>query len=719
MDAKVERNIETKKTYCRFCHAYCAMEVDVEDGKPIAVRGDASDPVYGGYTCIKGRQLVEAYDHPDRLHTPLKRMPDGSFKEITMTQAMDEIAEKVGAIIEKHGPRAIASYNGTYAFQESAALAVSRGFHQGIGSDSYYTSVTIDQPAKAISASRVGGWAGGVHSFRTADVVLIIGCNTVVSQFAPFGGVPFFNPSRMLNDAKKRGLKVIVIDPRYTEVARKADLHLQIRPGQDPTLLSGILNVILSEELYDKEFCDGHIEGLDDIKASVADYTPDYVEKRTDVPANLIVEAARMFAAGPRGRATTGTGPDMSQRGNLTEHLVQTLNAVCGRFNREGETVPNPGILTALLPGKAQVTPAAPAFGNGPKSRVRGLGQVFGEMPTAALSDEIIEPGDGQVKALFNIGGNPIVAWPDQVKTKKAIDALDLLVCVDIRLAATAKHADYVIPGKICLEREDAPTLADSWFDVPYSHYTEAVVEPNGDLVEEWEFYWELAHRLESNIPLPGGELPVDEKPSKFDVLELVCPDARVPLADIRARDGGAIFDEISIPVVAGDEDADAKLQLSPDGIVDEIREVRTETLTEDGKPAKDGDYSHLLVSRRLKQVYNSSGRDLSQSRKKGTTNSAYMNPGDIDALGIESGGMVQISGRYGAILGVAEAAPDLKSGVISMAHAWGDLPGNEGNVREIGSSTNRLLSNDQEYDPITGMARQSAIPVNVRAVAE
>jgi anaerobic selenocysteine-containing dehydrogenase len=331
------------------------------------------------------------------------------------------------------------------------------------------------------------------------------------------------------------------------------------------------------------------------------------------------------------------------------------------------------------------------------------------------LSDEILEPGIGQVKALFCIGGNPIVAWPDQIKTKRALDALELLVCVDIRLSATAKLADYVIPGKICLEREDTLALTDTWYDVPYGHYTEAVCKPNGEVLEEWQFYWELAHRTGSDIRLAGGDIPMNELPEKQTILELMFPKPKVPIAEIRAQAGGYLFSDVEVLVAPGE--SEARLQLTPEGIANELAEVRAEPLLDSGLRKKDGDFTHLLISRRLKHVYNSSGQQLPKIREKGTTNSAYMHPDDVSELGVDSGDIIQVTGRYGQILGVVESAPDIKRGVVSMAHAWGDLPGNEGDVREVGSSTNRLLSNDAEFDPITGMARQSAIPVNVRPV--
>ncbi len=701
--------VETHKTYCRFCHNYCAFEVDVENGKAVAVRGDASDPIYGGYSCIKGRQLPEAHAHPERIKRPLKRLADGSYEEISLRQALDEIAAKVKAIADAHGKRAVASYCGTYAFQNSAALAVSKAWHKGFGSESYYTSVTIDQPSKAISVSRAGNWLAGMHGFHESDVVMHIGNNPIVSQFAPFGGTPPWNPVKELRDAKARGMKLIVVDPRRTDMARRADLYLQIRPGEDPTFLAGMLRVILDEKLHDEAFCQQWMNGLDKLHRAVSEFDLDYVAQRTHLPKQQILDAARTFAKAKRGIAVTGTGPDMSPHPTLTEHLVVALNMICGRVNRAGEKVPNPGILTPPTPKKAQPSGPFPMFGHGPRSRVRNLGEIIGEMPSAALSDEILLEGEGQVKALFVIGGNPLVAWPDQQKAVKAIDALELLVCIDIKRAATAKHADYVLPGKMCLERADVPILCDTWYELPYTHYTPAIVEPpeGSEAIEEWELYWELAARLGTKIKLAGGELPLDAKPSKDAVLECMLKGGRVPFSEVRKHRGGTVYPVAEV-VAPADPGCDKRFEMTPAGIVEELAEVRRESLAET--------FTHRLISRRLRQVYNSSGRELSESRRKGgTTNPAFMSPADLDELGVRSGDVLEIASAHGRIFGVAEAADDIPPGVVSMAHAWGDPSANPKEVREIGSSTNALISNEVGFDPITGMARQSAIPVNVR----
>jgi anaerobic selenocysteine-containing dehydrogenase len=238
------------KTYCRFCHAYCPMEAEVEDGRLLKLGPDTDNPVYGGYTCIKGRQLVEQTYHPQRLQASQKKQADSSFTDIPTSRALDEIAEQLQAILEKYGPRSIASYNGTYSYQNSAAHAVARAFHTAIDSPSFYASVTIDQPAKvAIGPARMGWWGAGSHMWCDSDVSLIIGNNTLVSHYSIPGGIPSFSPSDALREGRKRGLKVICVDPRKSEVARRSDLHLQVRPGQDAALVAAIIHVILQEEL--------------------------------------------------------------------------------------------------------------------------------------------------------------------------------------------------------------------------------------------------------------------------------------------------------------------------------------------------------------------------------------------------------------------------------------------------------------------------------------
>lgn len=717
--------IKKTKTYCRFCHAYCPMEATVENNRLIALEPDTSNPIYGGYTCIKGRQLGEQLHHPTRLQQSQKKQANGSFAAIGSEQAMDEIAVKLQAILAEYGPRSIASYNGTYSYQNSAAHGVARAFHRAIGSPSYYSSVTIDQPAKvAIGPARMGFWNAGSHMWCDADVAMVIGNNTLVSHYSIPGGIPSFSPFNALREGKKRGVKLICIDPRVTEVASRADLHLQVKPGQDAALLASIIQVIIHERLYDKDFCEQHTHGLEQLDIQTRPFTPERIATATGIQAAQIYEAARMFAAGPRGSAVTGTGPEMGPHPNLLQHLVQALNAICGRHYREGERMPNPGVLTPPGPRAAQATSPQPQWlSDGTRSRVADdIGELFvlspygpqGEMPTAAISDEMLLPGKGQIKALICVGGNPLLAWPDQEKTLRALKGLELLVCIDLKMAATAQLADYVLAPKVCLEREDVTLLTDIWYDQPYSQYTPAVVEAEGDKIEEWEFFWGMGKRMGLAMSLDNGPVDMTCKPEKFDLLNNITAGSRVPLEQIRNNAGGTIYPDLDIIIDAADPATQGYLELFPEGLAEEL----TAALT-DIAPATNPQYTHLLVSRRMKNTYNSTGPELSLLQSKGTTNPAFIHSADLAALGIADGEIIEVQSAHGRIPAVAAAADDIKPGVISMSHCWGGSPdpaaGADAKVREMGSNTNRLINNRQHTAKYSGMPRQSTIPVTIR----
>jgi anaerobic selenocysteine-containing dehydrogenase len=711
---------DVRRSFCRICHAACPIDVHLVDGRVTKVTGVEDDPLFKGYTCVKGRQLPDQIHHPDRLRHPLKRMPDGRFEEISSRQALDEIAARMREIIDRHGPRAIASYTGTGGYQNAPSDPVARAFHKAIGSISYYTSVTIDQPMKRTAAMRAGVWEAGPQNFGELDVLLAIGYNPMVSSFSPFGGLQGTDPFVTLRRRKAEGMKLIVVDPRRTELAAQADIHLQVRPGEDPTLLAALLNVILSEGLHDHEFCDrwvepGHLEALAD---AVAPFTVAYAAERCDVPAADIEAAARLFAAGPRGNAGTGTGPSMSPHPSLMEHLVICLNAVCGRWLREGERLESVSLLQPKSPKRAQVLgPFDPL--TGPQSRFRGLRGYGGEMPCTTLAEEIMTPGPEQVRALISNGGNPVAAWPDQTNSVAAMEALDLLVVIDHRMTQTAVYAHYILPPRLSLERADVPPFMDRWFREPYACYTPAVVTPEGDLLNDWEVYWEIAERLGVDLTLPGGVVPHGERPSDDDVLDLIYAKSYIPFQTIRERTGQVIPDAAPVAEPA-DPAAAGRFHL---GLADHMAELGAVRAERTGVEVMAGFdpavHTFRLISRRLKSHLNSLGGELHGLRRKNPTNYAYMNPDDMADLGLVDDDLIRLTSPRASILGVVQAAPDLRRGVVSMAHSWGSAGLTDEKVRDIGAPTNRLIDVADGYDPITGQAVQSSIPVAVERVTE
>ncbi len=712
---------EVRTAICRFCHAFCGVKVTIEDGRPIKVIGDIDNPMYHGYTCIKGRQLPEQHAHPERLLRPQKRV-GSSHVTTTSASALDEIASKLGQLLGDHGPRSIALYTGTYAFPYPAGSAMAAAFMQAIGSPMHFTSGSIDQPGKPMAIAYHGRWHAGPQPFAESDTWMLVGANPVLSKW---GGIPQYNPGKRLHDALTRGMKMIVIDPRLTESARNAAVHLQCKPGEDPTVLAGIIHLILREGLHDAAFISAETSGFEALKAAVARYTPEYVAARAEVPVDLLVEATRIFAGGRRGMVTAGTGPNMAPRGTLTEYLVLVINSLCGRWLRAGEAMPNPFVLLPERRGRAQAEPKPRAFGYGTRLRVRDLGENAAGLSAAALADEILLEGEGQVKALFSVGGNPLVAWPDQLKTWAAMKALELNVCLDIKLSATARMSHYVLPPKLGLE---APAIsmpnegiwfygASTGYPEPYAMYQPALVLPpnDSDLLEEWQVFFGLAQRLGLPLVFAGQKLDMTRSYTTDELFEIMTTGSRIPLSEVKRYPHGHIFADSSITVLPRQDDCGEMLDIGNPDMLAELAEVRAEPLTGHGGYAGQGTFTHRLVSRRLNDVYNSSGRDIPRLMKNGRYNPAYMHPDDVASMGLHAGDVVEIMSAHAKILGVIEEADDVRPGVVSMAHAFGDAPTEDHRLFSIGSNTGRLTSVEQDYDVRTGMPVMSAIPVNVR----
>ncbi len=720
--------LETHASICRFCHAGCPILVDVEDGKPKRVVGDKRNPIYHGYTCPKGRALPEQHAHPERLLRSMKRTPEGGHEAIDSERAMDEVAARVAEIVERHGPRSVALYTGTFSFPYPAAAPMAIAWLQSIGSRMLFTSATIDQPGKLIAPALHGGWGGGAQSFEGADTWMLVGANPTVSKSV---GVPAYNPAWHIDHAVKNGMKLVVIDPRRSEAARRAEVHLQARPGEDPTILAGLIRIVLDEGLLDADFVRENAEGLEPLRRSVEPFTTEYVARRAEVPAEELLRAARVFAGGRRGMAYAGTGPNMSGRGLLTEYLLLCLNTLCGRWLREGETIPNPGVLLPKITARAQPMPPGPGWGFGEKLRVRDFSDTRAGLPTAALADEILLEGDGQVRALFCLGGNPMAAWPDQEKTWAAMQELDLLVTLDIKMSATAKLADYVIAPRLTLEQPGMSLPAETLtpyamgYWVPYGQYTPKVVDPpeGSDVIEEWEFFYGLAQRMGLPLTLQAAyswgpemkkpartEIDMETKPSTDDLFEMLTKGSQVPLDEVKRHPHGHVFEETRALVEPRDPECEDRLDLANPLMMEELGEIAAE-------PApRDATRPYLLTCRRLMDVHNSAGRDIEKLVRKYRYNPAFMHPDDLEDLGIAPGDVIEIESDHAAILGIAEAEANLRRGIVSMPHAFGDAPTeeNDGRVREIGSNTGRLTSVERDYDPYSGIPRMSSIPVRI-----
>jgi len=692
---------------CRFCHATCGLVATLEDGQITKLIGDLANPMYTGYSCIKGRNYHEFHSSPDRVLKPLRRNASGDFERVTSGVALAEIASKTQSILDRYGPRSVAMYGGTFSHFCPAGVMLREAFMDAIGSPMRFSNATIDQPGKPISMALHGKWGAGPQDFAEADVCLLVGANPLVSMW---GGIPSFNPARRLHEARKRGLKLIVIDPRRSETARKADLHLQCLPGQDVPLLAAMLRVIIEEGLYDRAFVEAETEGFAQLRETVASFTPERVAAVAGVSADDIVAAARLFARAQRGNATSGTGPSMAPHGVLMDYLVLALNTICGRWVKAGERMPNRGVLFRQFSGVARAEKPRSAAGFGEALRVRGLTDTAAGLPTAALADEILTPGEGQVRALFVIGGNPLLSWPNQEKTRRALESLELLVVIDPMLSATARHAHYVIGPRLGFE-SPAITFGNEGITVyglslgypePYAQYQPALIEPpaGSDVLEDWRIFFELGRHMGLPLAFRGQPFDMASPPTTDQLLEAFVAKSRVPLEEIKRHPHGAIFPDPKPLADPKPPDWPHRLQLAAISMMRELTAVAAALPI--AAEQIDRDYPWLLVTRREHAVYNSVGQRLPALRKRLSHNPAYVHPEDADALGLLDDMPIEIESRHGRTRARVRLADDIRRGVISLAHGFED------------SNPAALIDDASSFDALSGLPRMSAIPVRI-----
>jgi anaerobic selenocysteine-containing dehydrogenase len=716
-------SVTERKSFCRICNTHCGMIVSVDSREQIVgIRPDRDDLVTAGFACFKGLLAAEAHHASNRLLHALKRTADGTFVRIELEQALDEIAEKLKVIIERDGAEAVGGYRGSGAGLNAAGCFVLDGLLNAIGTPKVFSAITIDQSAKIVAAERIGVWPPGPHPFIGSDVALVFGANPLVSYTSKFGA---HNPRKKLKEEIAKGqLKVLIVDPRHTETARFADVFLQPLPGEDATIIAGMIRRILDQGWEDKEFVEQHVAQLEELRLAVAPFTPEYVARRADIPAERFLELTRVFATAKRGRAQSGTGANMGPHSNLVEHLLVVLNIVCGRYVRAGEKIANPGVLMPRYPRRCQVIPAQRTYETGYHSRVGDYGLLpcgVPELPTGIMAEEILRPGPGQIKAFFAHGGNPAVIVPDQLKIVQAFRSLELLVTVDPYLTPTAKLSHYILPTTLQYERADLPCWqAESIFYnmAPYARYTPAVAKPplESQVVDDVHIFWGLAKRLGYSFSFLGAPVDMSRAPTAEDLLEIVARRAKAPWDEIRRDPLGGFYEGVPQYAEPGSPGPLDKFTVAPPDVVAELAALAGEDFQQHIIVSSGARATHRLTVRRQRHMWNSIGRELPSTRRHAPYNAATMNPQDLADLGLKPGDRVRVSSETTTVEMIADADETLRPGVLSVVHGYGDLPEHL-DFEKDGVSVNIFISTDANLQTINAMPRMTSVPVAVSAL--
>ena len=723
---------------CKICPAYCPIQVTIENGRATKVTGDRTSQLYNGYTCPKGRTLPEGHYAPERLLHSQRRRADGGYEPIPSHQALDEVADKLKAIIAEHGPESLAVIVGNGIASNPPAASMAGFFLSALGTfdERFFSVGTIDQPGKLIAQALHGRWIPGPHAFRDSDAWILVGANPVISKM----GLEQ-NPAQTIKDAVGRGMKLIVVDPRASESATHAFLHLQPRPGQDSTLIASFLNVIIAEKLYDQTFVAENAEGLDALARHVAPFTPEYTAGIVGVPADDIRLTARTFAKAKRGCIVTGTGTHFGLHGTLAEYLILCMNTLCGRWVRAGELNTHPHVLLPEVPVHAQpLPPYKPWDETIPNGRIHGLPKTILGATAGTLAEEILTPGKGQIRALICVGSNPAVSLPGQRRAAQALDSLDLLVSLDVSMSNTARKAHYVIPDYMVLETPGTTHYTEYtkyyglWThanEFPYAMYSPALVPPpeNADLLDPGRFFHRLGRKMGLNMvayanPAGVGQhwekppaaipLPTDRDIDPDELLDILTTGSRVPLAEIRKHPHGKLFDELNDPALPRQADCDARLALGDSSMMNELDLVFA---NRGDAPDPTDEFPLLLITRRSNDFYNSTGRHNPRLGGRHPHNPAYLHPDDLKRFGVDSGDTIRVRSQHGDIHAIAARDTRLRPGTLSMSHCFGTNPDETADPVNQGGCTSALMDANAEFDPLFGQPRMNAVPVSVTPI--
>ena len=707
------------RTFCRICPPQCGMVVETDNNRILAITSDKDHPVTQGYLCYKGVTTQDLHNGEGRLLRARKKGDDGSQVEISTEQALDEIHTKLKRLIERHGPESVAIYFGTGCASNALSQATIKLWQQLLGTPWLFSSMTIDQSAKWVAAGRIGMFATGLHRYQDSDAFLAAGANPLVAHTAAYTLKPW------IKEAKAKGQKIIVVDPRKTEFARHADIHLAIVPGTDVPVFAAMLNEIFSMGWENREFCERFVDSVDELKRAVSSFTIEQAAKIADVSAEDLRAAAHIFGKAKRPSATSGTGANFTRHSNLVEHLIQCLNLITGAFRTAGTRIPNAGMVFRDPLDKELVIPPNRSWEQEPKLPASGAGSMFGEYPTSRLPEEILSGRDDRIRALFVIGGNPVAAIGDPEKCQRAFEKLDLLVTLDPAVTKMVEVSDYAIPSVLHFEREDITCMFESvLYPQPFAQITEALLERPAGTLEDWEFFWESAKRLGKTLevkrPLYGsspieGEprltLDMENKPATRDIIKWICAQNGNDYEEIASHPSGVMLDEQDIVVAAADEDQTARLDACPPDVAQEIAAAAADFLSP-SKPGADAtqEYPYLLTNRRILETINGQYVGSSRTRRRYKLNPVFVNPQDLEEAGISEGDRLRVTSANGSITGLAKSDRTMRSGTIAISHMWGTKSDSDVDDPHSG----RLVSIDRDLQEINFMPLYSGIPVAI-----
>ena len=737
---------------CPFCEATCGLEVTIRGEDVVSVRGDDQDPFSRGFLCPKSQGLKQLHDDPDRLTRPLVRR-DGELVEASWEEAFAAVDEGLSRVLAESGRDAVAVYLGNPAAHSLGPMLYGPAFAKALGSKNIYSASTVDQMPKQVSAGLMfgAGLSVPVPDVDRTDHLLILGANPLVSNGSLLTAPDMRGRIRAI---RERGGKVVVVDPRRSRTAREASEHHFIRPGTDAHLLFAIAGVLVDEGLADPGAAAEHASGAERIAELAEPFTPEAVAPLCGIEADQIRRLARELAGAERAAVYARIGTTTQRFGTLASWLVDVLNYLTGNLDREG------GAMFPLAAVGQRNSSGSGPVGRGVRigrwaSRVAGRPEVFGELPVVGLAEEITTPGEGQVRALVTVAGNPCVSTPDAAALEAAVETLDFIVSLDIYVNETTRHADVILPAPEPLAKAHYDFALYQLAVRSVANYSPPVLDRAPEQPDEWETVLRLAAIVAGQGPdadleawdelvintlvgrevaLPGSR--VEGRSAEELVAELGERRGPERVLDFMLRAGpfgdgfGAEPDGLTLAQLERSphgidlgpmrprlpdvlRTASGKIELAPEPIVADVPRLRAEL--EAAEPPGNG--AMTLIGRRQLRSNNSWMHNLPALVKGKDRCTAQVNPADAERLGLADGGLARISSEVGELTAPIEVTDEIMAGVVSIPHGWGhDVDGVRLGVASEHPGVNSNLLAPVAVDLPSGNAVLNGIPVEVTA---
>ncbi len=725
---------ETKHTFCRICEASCGLVAEMEGGRIVDLKPHKDHIGTDGFACMKGLNQHRMYDSPDRLQYPLKRVGD-RFERISWAQAYAEIGAKVKGL-RAVSPHSISMYVGTAAGFSLLHPIFAEGFMKGIGSRSMFSSSTQDCANRFASATEMYGFPF-TQPFVDLDHVrymLIVGTNPIVSKWT---FLQVAHPGKRLKDVRKRGGRIVVVDPRETETAKMADAHQFIRPNTDVFFFLSFLHELFAQNGVDRERTQRYMTGLADIEALAGQWPAEKTSTLTGIDADALKAMVGDYIAAGASAIVTGTGLGMGRHGTLAQWLADVINAISGNLDRQGGVLLGEGLFDFAAYAKKEKL-----FQRIERSRIGAFRELNGGFPGGILADEILKPGTEQIKALFVTGGNPLLTMPNSARLRKALGELDLLVVTDIYLNETASLAHYVLPATSPLERADLPFVFPLFLGMQSRSYiaaTDAIVEPSGEQRDEATMYTQLARAcgvslfgvrplqwimqlmLLANAPFRRGRQP--SLPIRL-ILDLILRSSKVGrFRDVVKQPQGLAWRGGPKPGsylgkrVVHD---DGKVHLAPPMLMEQVPRLEAIFADETQSYAR-GELR--LISKRMHSTHNSWTQNIAEltNGEMGQTNYLYMHPDDARAKGLAEKSAADIHSPTNTIRLPVKLLDTLMPGTVAIPHGWGHQHARGLSIAaKLGGANVNLLAADgaDAVEPVSGMAHLTGIRVRIEPAA-